>query len=255
MKDRINQDKWLLLAIKAAREAGEKILDIYNQDFEVKFKKDKSPLTLADQKANEIIESHLINSKIPILSEEGNQPEYEQRKNWDMLWIVDPLDGTKEFVKKNGEFTVNIALVEKGIPIIGVIFAPVKDTLYYGSYKGAFREINEKTIQLPIKNKSQILYVVSSRSHNTKETDEYFEKLKKEKGAIEILSIGSSLKFCLVAEGSADIYPRFSPTMEWDTAAGHAIANYAGKKVIDLVSKREITYNRKNLKNNWFIAE
>ena len=142
MKDRINQDKWLLLAIKAAKAAGEKILDIYNQDFEVKFKKDKSPLTLADQKANEIIKSHLINSKIPILSEEGNQPEYEQRKNWDTLWIVDPLDGTKEFVKKNGEFTVNIALVEKGIPIIGVIFAPVKDTLYYGSYKGAFREIN-----------------------------------------------------------------------------------------------------------------
>ena len=255
MKDRINQDKWLLLAIKAAKAAGEKILDIYNQDFEVKFKKDKSPLTLADQKANEIIESHLINSEIPILSEEGNQPEYEQRKNWDMLWIVDPLDGTKEFVKKNGEFTVNISLVEKGIPIIGVIFAPVKDILYYGSYKGVFREINEKTIQLPTKNKSQILYVVASRSHNTKETDEYFEKLKKEKGAIEILSIGSSLKFCLVAEGSADIYPRFSPTMEWDTAAGHAIANYAGKKVIDLVSKREITYNRKNLKNNWFIVE
>jgi len=255
MKDRINQDKWLLLAIKAAKAAGEKILDIYNQDFEVKFKKDKSPLTLADQKANEIIESYLINSKIPILSEEGNQQEYEQRKNWDMLWIVDPLDGTKEFVKKNGEFTVNISLVEKGIPIIGVIFAPVKDILYYGSYKGVFREINEKTIQLPIKNKSQILYVVASRSHNTKETDEYFEKLKKEKGAIEILSIGSSLKFCLVAEGSADIYPRFSPTMEWDTAAGHAIANYAGKKVIDLVSKKEITYNRKNLKNNWFIVE
>lgn len=255
MKDRINQDKWLLLAIKAAKAAGEKILDIYNQDFEVKFKKDKSPLTLADQKANEIIESHLINSKIPILSEEGNQQEYEQRKNWDMLWIVDPLDGTKEFVKKNGEFTVNISLVEKGIPIIGVIFAPVKGILYYGSYKGVFREINEKTIQLPIKNKSQILYVVASRSHNTKETDEYFEKLKKEKGAIEILSIGSSLKFCLVAEGSADIYPRFSPTMEWDTAAGHAIANYAGKKVIDLVSKKEITYNRKNLKNNWFIVE
>ena len=255
MKDRINQDKWLLLAIKAAKEAGEKILDIYNQNFEVKFKKDKSPLTLADQKANEIIESHLIKSEIPILSEESSQPEYNQRKNWDMLWIVDPLDGTKEFVKKNGEFTVNIALVEKGIPIIGVIFVPVKDILYYGSYKGSFRESNEKIIQLPIKNKSQILYVVSSRSHNTKETDEYFEKLKKEKGAIEILSIGSSLKFCLVAEGSADIYPRFSPTMEWDTAAGHAIANYAGKKVIDLVSKREITYNRKNLKNNWFIVE
>ena len=255
MKDRINQDKWLLLAIKAAKEAGEKILDIYNQNFEVKFKKDKSPLTLADQKANEIIESHLIKSEIPILSEESSQPEYNQRKNWDMLWIVDPLDGTKEFVKKNGEFTVNIALVEKGIPIIGVIFVPVKDILYYGSYKGSFREINEKTIQLPTKNKSQILYVVASRSHSSKETDEYFEKLKKEKGAIKILSIGSSLKFCLVAEGSADIYPRFSPTMEWDTAAGHAIANYAGKKVIDLVSKREITYNRKNLKNNWFIVE
>ena len=255
MKDRINQDKWLLLGIKAAKEAGEKILDIYNQNFEVKFKKDKSPLTLADQKANEIIESHLIKSEIPILSEESSQPEYNQRKNWDMLWIVDPLDGTKEFVKKNGEFTVNIALVEKGIPIIGVIFVPVKDILYYGSYKGSFREINEKTIQLPTKNKSQILYVVASRSHSSKETDEYFEKLKKEKGAIKTLSIGSSLKFCLVDEGSADIYPRFSPTMEWDTAAGHAIANYAGKKVIDLVSKREITYNRKNLKNNWFIVE
>ena len=255
MKEEINYANWLIIAKKAALKAGEQILKIYSKDFSVTYKADKSPLTIADQQANEIIEGYLSKTNIPVLSEEGNITDFNLRKNWGLLWIVDPLDGTKEFIKKNGEFTVNIALVKNGEPILGVIFVPVKGWLYYGSPNGSYRVKDGKKVLLPLVKKSSVFKVIGSRSHQSTETKLYFQKLKKENGAIEILSIGSSLKFCLVAEGSADTYPRFSPTMEWDTAAGHAIANYAGKKVIDLVSKREITYNRKNLKNNWFIVE
>ena len=253
--DEAKENNWLNIAKEAAKKAGDKILQIYGNEFSVSYKEDKSPLTIADQKANDIIESYLIKTNIPILSEEGKLTEYKDRKNWKLLWIVDPLDGTKEFVKRNGEFTVNIALVKNGKPILGVIFVPVKGWLYYGSSTGSFREIDKKKVKLPLENKSINFKVVGSRSHQSPETKEYFEDLKKRKKNVEIVSMGSSLKICLVAEGSADVYPRFAPTMEWDTAAGHAIANHAGKKLIDLDTKKEMTYNRQKLKNNWFIVE
>jgi 3'(2'), 5'-bisphosphate nucleotidase len=253
--DEAKENNWLNIAKEAAKKAGDKILQIYGNEFSVSYKEDKSPLTIADQKANDIIESYLLKTNIPILSEEGKLTEYKDRKNWKLLWIVDPLDGTKEFVKRNGEFTVNIALVKNGKPILGVIFVPVKGWLYYGSSNGSFREINEKKVKLPLDKKSTNFKVVGSRSHQSPETKEYFEDIKKRKKNVEIVSMGSSLKICLVAEGSADVYPRFAPTMEWDTAAGHAIANHAGKKLIDLDTKKEMTYNRQRLKNNWFIVE
>ena len=253
--DEAKENDWLNIAKEAAKKAGEKILQIYGNEFSVSYKEDKSPLTIADQKSNDIIESYLLKTKIPILSEEGKLTEYKDRKNWKLLWIVDPLDGTKEFVKRNGEFTVNIALVKNGKPILGVIFVPVKGWLYYGSSNGSYREIDEKKVKLPFENKSINFKVVGSRSHQSPETKEYFEDIKKRKKNVEIVSMGSSLKICLVAEGSADVYPRFAPTMEWDTAAGHAIANHAGKKLIDLDTKKEMTYNRQKLKNNWFIVE
>ena len=253
--DEAKENNWLNIAKEAAKKAGDKILQIYGKEFSVSYKEDKSPLTIADQKANDIIESYLLKTNIPILSEEGKLTEYKDRKNWKLLWIVDPLDGTKEFVKRNGEFTVNIALVKNGKPILGVIFVPVKGWLYYGSSNGSFREINEKKVKLPLDKKSTNFKVVGSRSHQSPETKEYFEDIKKRKKNVEIVSMGSSLKICLVAEGSADVYPRFAPTMEWDTAAGHAIAKYAGKKLIDLQTKQEMMYNRLRLTNNWFIVE
>ena len=253
--DEAKENDWLNIAKEAAKKAGEKILQIYGNEFSVSYKEDKSPLTIADQKSNDIIESYLLKTKIPILSEEGKLTEYKDRKNWKLLWIVDPLDGTKEFVKRNGEFTVNIALVKNGKPILGVIFVPVKGWLYYGYSNGSYREIDEKKVKLPFENKSINFKVVGSRSHQSPETKEYFEDIKKRKKNVEIVSMGSSLKICLVAEGSADVYPRFAPTMEWDTAAGHAIAKYAGKKLIDLQTKQEMIYNRPRLTNNWFIVE
>ena len=255
MEEIINEFDWLGIAKKAALKAGERILQIYGEDFLVSYKEDKSPLTIADQQANEIIEEYLLKTNIPILSEEGKLTDYNIRKNWELLWIVDPLDGTKEFVKKNGEFTVNIALVKNGEPILGVIFVPVKGWLYYGSTNGSYREIDGEKVLLPTAKKSTVFKVVGSRSHQSPETKEYFEKIQEKKENVEIVSMGSSIKICLVAEGSADVYPRFAPTMEWDTAAGHAIAKYAGKKLIDLKTNQEMIYNRERLTNNWFIVK
>tara|TARA_Y100000991_G_scaffold84686_1_gene63923 strand:+ start:3956 stop:4720 length:765 start_codon:yes stop_codon:yes gene_type:complete len=253
--DKAKENNCLKIAKEAAKKAGDKILQIYGEEFSVSYKEDKSPLTIADQKANDIIESYLLKTNIPILSEEGNRTEYKDRKNWNLLWIVDPLDGTKEFVKRNGEFTVNIALVKNGKPILGVVFAPVKGWLYYGSPNGSYREFDKKKVKLPLNNKSTSFKVVGSRSHQSPETKEYFDDIRKRKKNVEIVSMGSSIKICLVAEGSADVYPRFAPTMEWDTAAGHAIAKYAGKKLIDLKTNQEMVYNRERLTNNWFIVE
>ncbi len=244
----------LKTAINAAKLGGEEIMKIYGQEFEVFNKEDNSPLTIADQNANKVIEKLLNETNIPILSEEGKHTDFDERKNWRQLWIVDPLDGTKEFVKRNGEFTVNIALVENGVPVIGVIYVPVKNWLYYGYSNGAFKTVAEKTEELPIKTNRTSTVVVGSRSHPSIETAQYFEKLKNKYGEIELVSMGSSLKICLVAEGKADVYPRFAPTMEWDTAAGHAIVNFAGKKLIDIETNKAMVYNRERLRNNWFIV-
>jgi 3'(2'), 5'-bisphosphate nucleotidase len=255
MKENDKLDKWLSVAKKAAIEAGLEILKVYHQKIDVEFKKDSSPLTIADKKANDIIEKYLLTTNIPILSEEGRHAPYQERKNWNLVWIVDPLDGTKEFIKKNGEFTVNIALVKNGIPIIGVIYVPVSKCLYFASYQGSFKELEGERLKLPLMRNNNIYKVVGSRSHISSETEKYYADLKKEKNEIEFVSLGSSIKICLVAEGVAAVYPRFAPTMEWDTAAGHAIAKYANKKLIDLETEQEMVYNRSNLKNNWFIVK
>jgi 3'(2'), 5'-bisphosphate nucleotidase len=244
------------LAEKAAIQGGKEILDVYHSDnFEVEKKGDQSPLTLADRKAHLAIMEVLEVSGIPVLSEEGKEIPYEERKNWKRLWIVDPLDGTKEFIKRNGEFTVNIALIDNGIPLLGVIYVPVKNELYSGaSGMGARKVQNGESIAIPIVQKARKYRAVGSRSHMSPETQDFLENLKKEHGEVEIVSMGSSLKICLVAEGTADVYPRFAPTMEWDTAAGHAIAKAAGKSLIDVKTNEEMVYNRKDLLNNWFVV-
>ena len=251
----INEEQLLELAKKAAIAGGAEIMEVYRGDFKVVEKEDQSPLTIADQRSNEVIEKLLNASGIPILSEEGIHSSFEERKSFTYLWIVDPLDGTKEFVKRNGEFTVNIALVENGTPILGVIYVPVKKWIYYGSSAGSYKELDGLIDKLPILKEKNVFTAVGSRSHPSKETADFFEQLKKEKGNVEIVSMGSSLKICLVAEGTADVYPRFAPTMEWDTAAGHAIAKFAGKSFIDLETNQEMVYNRKQLRNNWFIVK
>lgn len=253
--------KYLAIAKEAALAAGETINQIYNNEsFDIEIKTDNSPLTKADKQANEIIKKHLLSTNFPILSEEGKLVSYIERKKWNKFWMVDPLDGTKEFIKRNGEFTVNVALIEKGIPILGVVYCPVKKWLYYadktnGSYKETEEDGAKKLIKLPINYNKEKLIVVGSRSHSSPETESFIENLKKQTNKeIEFISMGSSLKICLVAEGLADIYPRLAPTMEWDTAAAHAIAIYSGCHVFDFNMNTPLVYNKENLLNPHFIV-
>jgi 3'(2'), 5'-bisphosphate nucleotidase len=262
-------------AIIASVLAGNEILKVYETNFDVEIKNDKSPVTLADKNASDIIIEHLKPFNIEVLSEEGKHEDYNVRKSWEKLWIVDPLDGTKEFVKRNGEFTVNIALVENGTPTLGVIFSPVSNDLYFSSKNnGAFKItgtdfslmkdnieassldfILSKSQKLPIKNDRTNYVVVASRSHMSSETYTHIENLKWHHKTVEIVNTGSSIKMCLVAEGIADEYPRFGPTMEWDTAAGQAILQEANCTLIDFKTNESMIYNRENLLNNWFIAK
>lgn len=249
-------NKLLEIAKEATLAGGAEILKIYDTDFSFEEKEDNTPLTIADKNANDAIEKLLVETDIPVLSEEGKKINFEDRKNWEYLWIVDPLDGTKEFIKRNGEFTVNIALVKNGVPILGVIYVPVKDWMYYGHNElGSFKIENGEIEKLPRQINKEKYVAVGSRSHKSEETEAYFEELKAKHGEIDVVSMGSSLKICLVAEGVADVYPRFAPTMEWDTAAGHAIAACAGKTFLDYKTKKEMVYNREELLNNWFIVE
>jgi 3'(2'), 5'-bisphosphate nucleotidase len=241
-------------------------MEVYASDFAVEHKDDKSPLTLADKNCNEIIERFLMKTNIPILSEEGAKTTYEKRKDWEYSWLVDPLDGTKEFVKRNGEFTVNIALIHNGNPIMGVIYVPVKEELYFsmeglGSYKVNKNSVIENldtlissSDKLPVNYKRKNYVIVGSRSHMSDETEVFFEQKKKEHNNVEVMVVGSSLKLCMVAEGRADTYPRYAPTMEWDTGAGHAIAKYAGFSVKQYNSSEDVVYNKENLLNPWFLA-
>ncbi len=241
-----------------ARTAGKAILDVYRQDFKVKKKADNSPLTLADQAANEIIISslHKLTTSIPVLSEESDMVEYEQRQDWDEFWLVDPLDGTKEFVKRNGEFTVNIALISHSKPVLGVVYAPVLDILYVAMKgAGAYKEINGSVSEIEtIKYKGKHATIVASRSHSGDTLVQSIERIKKAEGEVKIQNMGSSLKLCLVAEGKADIYPRLGPTYEWDTGAAHAVVNFAGGKVVDLQGN-ELIYNKASLLNPEFIVQ
>lgn len=276
----MTNELYILKSIQASIEAGNAILDVYHSDFAVEHKNDSSPLTLADKRSHEIIVARLSEFKIPILSEEGKGIPYMERKKWDTLWIVDPLDGTKEFIKKNDEFTVNIALVQDGKPVFGVIFVPVKNILYFaGKDLGAYKLENSQvvkllsgksekveknvllnniincSVKLPI-NQSTVspFTIVGSRSHATPGLESFVEKKRQEYGDVKFISAGSSLKFCLVAEGMADIYPRFGPTMEWDTAAGQAIAENAGARVICYDTREPLAYNKENLLNPWFMV-
>ena len=257
--------KNLKLAIEASIQAGKKIIEIYNSDdFNLEYKLDDSPITLADTASNKIIENILEASNIPILSEEGNILDFNKRKNLKHLWIVDPLDGTKEFIKKNNEFTVNIALIENSIPVIGVIYAPALNVLYFSERKlGAYKTLitalgefdNSKAFRLPLVQKSNEYKLLTSRSHLDDKTLDYIDNLKVNNLKVVSVPMGSSLKFCLLAEGLADCYPRFSPCMEWDTAAGQVICEQVGFKVVDLKTMKPIVYNRENLINNYFIAK
>ena len=245
----------LLTAIQASIDAGKEILKVYQtDDFQVTTKDDKSPLTIADQKSNNKIMEYLQKIDIHILSEEGKEIPYETRKNWKRFWLIDPLDGTKEFIKKNGEFTVNIALIENNKPIMGVIYVPISGELYFGEKNfGAYKIMwSAKKTEKFAESKYT---AVGSRSHKSAETEEYFEKLKNKHGEIEIISKGSSLKLCMVAEGKANIYPRLGPTMEWDTAAGHAIALAANCSVTIAYTNKELEYNKEKLLNPYFVVE
>ena len=260
MLDQINiQD-----IIKIAKDAGKAIMKIYNQNFDVEYKPDSSPLTMADKKANQIIVTALnqlsVNSflqqNIPILSEEGRNVPYDERKNWECFWLIDPLDGTKEFVKKNGEFTINIALIYKGAPVLGVVYSPVLNVCYWAKKgEGAFKDGKK----LPLKEniKRDVYKIVASRSHMSNETKDFIEAIDTDKEKV-IITIGSSLKICLVAEGEANIYPRLGPTMEWDTAAAHVIVNESNglfNKYIENGTYQKHLYNKKNLLNDWFVVK
>ncbi len=257
----------LTIAIQAALEAGEAILKVYSTNFSVEIKGDDSPLTLADKAANDVINRYLKNTEIPIISEENKQTDYTERAHWKNCWIVDPLDGTKEFIKRNGEFTVNIALVSIGNPILGVIYVPVSKTLYFTSEDAstAFKiilETENTSVEYILDNASEIVpatedqslvRIVGSRSHLNEDTKNYISEIEKEK-PVEIVSKGSSLKFCLIAEGEADVYPRYAPTMEWDTAAGQAICQAVGVNVINNNTKKPLLYNKENLLNPYFLV-
>lgn len=261
----------LQMALNAALRGAEEILKVYETDFSVEIKQDASPVTIADRKASKVIISHLAQSGINVVSEEENFPSYEIRREWERVWIVDPLDGTKEFIKRNGEFTINIALVEGNKPVIGVIYSPVFRTLYFaaeglGSYKmkgTALLELEDspdvihiisRAAKLPVQPLPSAYTLVASRSHLSKEISERIKRMKLEHNSVEIINTGSSIKFCLIAEGIAHEYPRFGTTMEWDTAAGQCIIEQTGGRVIDLSTGLPMKYNREDLRNNNFIA-
>ncbi len=255
----------LYIAIKSSLEAGLSTLKYYNGEIDISYKADNSPLTLADLESDQIIRKNLNPTTIPILSEEDTTIPFDQRKNWERFWLVDPLDGTKEFVNKSAEYTINIALIEDNLPALGVVYAPVPGIIYFaakeiGSYKLKIESEMEvgdiishakrlQAAKLPDK-----LRVVASRSHLNSETEKYIHKLNKHIPIGEMNSYGSSLKLCMVAEGNSDIYPRLGPTMEWDTAAGHAIAQFAGCPVIDIQRKEPLRYNKENLLNPHFVV-
>lgn len=254
--------------VQASINAGLAILEVYeSDDFGVEIKGDDSPLTKADKASHEEIVKVLERGfEFPILSEEGKISTYEERSKWNQFWLIDPLDGTKEFIKRNGEFTVNIALIENGVPLEGVIYVPVTRTLYFGDQKnGAFKvencpenvsDISKEMIQsLPIKEERNAYVMVGSRSHMSNETLSYMKEMEVEHGKVEVLSRGSSLKLCMVAEGKADAYPRYAPTMEWDTGAGDAICRAAGCKVTQYKTDTPLEYNKEKLLNPWFLVK
>jgi 3'(2'), 5'-bisphosphate nucleotidase len=272
-------DALVTKAIEAALAAGREILEVYGSAFAVEHKDDRSPLTEADKRAHAAIVQVLASTGLSVLSEEGKETGAEARQAWQRYWLVDPLDGTKEFIKRNGEFTVNIALMERdgqpagplgaARPIAGVLYVPVKDVLYFAwEGGGAWRQEQATTREagttyeraamasrLPLHTQRTAYTIVASRSHQSPETEAFIAKAREQHGEVALASMGSALKICLVAEGAADVYPRYAPTMEWDTAAGHAIANEAGRQLIDVTADAPMRYNKHSLVNNWFIVQ
>jgi len=259
-------------ATLAALAAGAEILKVYNApDFNVELKGDGSPLTRADRLAHIAISDKLAETDLPLLSEEGKSIPFPERKNWNRFWLVDPLDGTKEFIKRNDEFTVNIALIEAGVPILGVVYAPACRVLYIGAkpnftlvvrgcepHEVSLTELQKAGRTLPDFEGQRPYRVVGSRSHGSPETDAFVDQLRSTHADLEMVSMGSSFKLCLVAEGSADQYPRFAPTMEWDTAAAQAVVEAAGKQVLIYDAQKgpigPVVYNKENLLNPWFLV-
>ncbi|HYR01702.1 MAG TPA: 3'(2'),5'-bisphosphate nucleotidase CysQ [Syntrophobacteria bacterium] len=278
----------LFAALRAAKAAGDAILTVYRGEFDVEYKEDHSPLTVADRRAHTVIREHLAGDErlegIPLLSEEGRSIPYEVRSRWDHFWLVDPLDGTKEFVKRRDEFTVNIALIQAGKPVLGVLLVPAKDLLYYGfqglgSYKvkrpdavpdlgeglakgstrdALVRALLDASDRLPLRRagceEKDPLTVIGSRSHGTEALGAFVQKAEQRFSEVALISAGSALKFALVAEGNADIYPRFGPTMEWDTAAGQCLVEQSGGTVVELGAEIPLVYNKRELLNPHFIC-
>lgn len=296
----IEMKEALSVAVRAALKAGSAIIDIYQSadDLEIQKKDDDSPLTKADRAAHEVISEILMGASSSVtphlLSEEGKNIPYEERKNWEYFWLVDPLDGTKEFINRNGEFTVNIALIHKDTPVLGVVYVPVKKTLYHaaegiGAYKfGNSEKVKSETVKggnlsideiisnsekLPVSSKHSTAHsspltvhptpfppltphsitIIASRSHMNEETTQFVDDMKKRYDHVELVSAGSSLKLCMVAEGTADIYPRLGPTMEWDTAAAHAVVQYAGARIVTYPDEKQLVYNKQDLLNPYFV--
>lgn len=251
----MNNYKKILLPL--AVEAGEEIMKYFCKECNVSVKKDNSPVTDADFAANSVIISRLKDTGIPIISEENRVSSYEIRKKWKKFWLIDPLDGTKQFVNNDKQFTVNIALIKNNMVEEGVVYLPAMKILYYGNiYDGAVKidfNISGKESNLPTQNNT-VLHVIASRSHLNTQTKKYLENLRNKVGDIQICNVGSSLKFCSVADGVADIYPRIGCISEWDIAAGHAIVKSAGGNVIDMNSHEEVKYNSRSLETPDFIA-
>lgn len=261
-------------AVLAAYDAGEAIMAIYDGEVDIEYKADQSPLTAADKASHELIMARLqAHWDFPVLSEESREVSYDTRRDWQDFWLVDPLDGTKEFIKRNGEFTVNIALIHDGRPVLGIVFSPVLGLFYLGAEGAGARLLRRgehfcdrddlvralaaagELPALPLApTPGRPLTVVASRSHSNDATEAFIADLEKRHGRVELRSIGSSLKLCLVAEGAADVYPRIAPTMEWDTAAAQAVAEAAGCRVVDFSSDEPLRYNKMNLTNPYFVV-
>lgn len=260
------------MAIQAAVKAGIQIIKVYeSRHYQTVYKEDESPLTMADIKSHEVIYHHLLSSGLPLLSEEKSNIPFSVRKHWAYFWLVDPLDGTREFLKRNDEFTVNIALIYKNMPLAGIVYLPVSQILYFSvPGQGVFKTASAQSIvpgvntmqmlqdnsdMLPYDTGGDDITVITSRSFHSDETAKYISGLKEKYHKIKLISAGSALKFGLIAEGKADVYPRFAPTMEWDVAAGHAMLMESGFSVIDAGTGNPLVYNKPDLQNPWFIAK
>jgi len=262
----------LTTAVNAAVRAGAKIMEVYESDnFHINAKSDLTPITLADTLAHDEIKLNLGVTRIPVISEEGRSISYDERISWDLFWMVDPLDGTDEFIKKTHDFTVNIALIENGYPIMGIVYAPAHERLYFaaeekGSYKKnhvipnvdaafTYEDIIENIVKMPIHNNEDKLIVVTSRLNISSETSDYINNLRKENSNTLVIRRGSSLKMCMLAVGKAHIYPRLDTTWEWDTAASQIIAEEAGILVVSYDDGKRLSYNKEDMQNPWFVCK